>query len=127
MTSSVDLYELAMDPEYRQKLSEAVRRARGDRAQRKFAKDLGVSYPAVRSWEEGESLPGLENLELIADTLGYTLEEFLLYLRGEESDSDRRRPKVAEDLMPVVDQLSRTELVRLAQILVSKLGAENDK
>ena len=69
MTCPIDWYESLMNAEYRQRLSDAVRRARGDRTMRRFAKDLGVSYPAVRSWEEGESLPGLENLEAIAGAL----------------------------------------------------------
>lgn len=118
----IDLYERLMDAEYRRRLSEAVKKARSDRSQRKFAKDLGVSYPAVRSWEEGESLPGLENLEAIAGSLGQTLEEFLVYLRDEEGEDSVPRVKVAEDLLPLAEHLSEAELKRLAKLLIDRIG-----
>jgi transcriptional regulator with XRE-family HTH domain len=114
-----------MDPEYRQRLSEAVRKARGDRSQRKFAKDLRVSYPAVRSWEEGESLPGLENLEAIAGALGVSLEEFLAYLRNEELEAATPKPKIADDLLPLVNRLPLEEKRRLVHLLVDQLGRDN--
>ena len=111
-------YELCMDFEARQRLSEAVKKARGSRSQRKFAKDIGVSFAAVRSWEECESFPSQENLELIASVAGRSLEEFLLYLKGEPYPESRF--KSAEDLLPIVSELSDSEAARLIQIIVSR-------
>lgn len=124
MKNPIGLYDWLMDVNYRQRLSEAVKRARGDRSQRRFAKDLGVSYPAVRSWEEGESLPGLENLEAIAGTLGMTLEAFLAYLRDEAVEDVKPRIKVAEDLLSLVDHLPKSEVTRLAHLLVDRLSKD---
>ena len=113
-----------MNAEVRQRLSQAVRVIRGTRSQRRFAKDLGVSYATVRSWEACESLPGLESLEAIAGARSETLEEFLAYLRGEPVE--KPKPQVAEDLMPMVEQLSRGEVARLAQIIVGRLAGSKE-
>lgn len=113
-----------MDAEYRRRLSEEVKRARGTRSQRQFAKALGVSYPAVRSWEECESLPGLENLELIAESLGQSLEEFLAHLRGEQEPGREKEYRAAEDLLPLLRQLSKAEQARLIHLLVDLLAVD---
>lgn len=110
---------LCMDVEARRLLSEAIKQARGSRSQRKFAKDLGVSYATVRSWEECESFPSQKSLELIASALGYSLEEFLQYLRRQQSHSQPRY-QVAEDLLPMVNQLSDVEAARLVQMIVER-------
>jgi transcriptional regulator with XRE-family HTH domain len=112
-------YESCMDVEARQRLSKAIKQARGQRSQRKFAKDLGVSYATVRSWEECESFPSQENLELIARVRGESLEDFLLYLRGERSSKETRF-KVAEDVLPMVNKLSDREAARLVQLIMSR-------
>ncbi len=114
-----------MDVEARQRLSEAVKKARGSRSQRKFAKDIGVSFAAVRSWEECESFPSQENLELIASIAGRSLEELLLYLKGEPYPEPRF--KSAEDLLPIVSELSDSEAARLVQIIVSRWRTDDEK
>jgi transcriptional regulator with XRE-family HTH domain len=58
---------LLVDISAEERLSSLIRKLRGDKSQRQFAKSLGVSYAAVRSWEESESMPGLTSLGKIAD------------------------------------------------------------
>lgn len=104
-----------------QRLSELVKNIRGERTQRQFAKQIGVSFAAVRSWEEGESYPVLENLGKIASACGMTLEELLAYLKGEiEAGELAPRARIAEDLLPYVNDLPREERKRLMQILIVK-------
>lgn len=102
------------------RLSVVVKLARGNRSQRKFAKDLGISYAAIRSWEECENLAGLESMKVIATASGMTLEELLAYLKGEiEVNQVIPKAKIAEDLFPFVNVLPREERKRLIQFLVA--------
>lgn len=108
-----------MDEDKRIRLSEVVKKARGERTQRQFAKYLGVSFAAVRSWEEQESYPGLPNLEKIANASGMTTDDLLAYLRGEISHTSALpKAKVAEDLLPYVDKLSAPERKKLIRLLI---------
>lgn len=103
---------LFMTEQVRLKLSNILKVAMGDLPQRKFAKDLGVSHVALRSWIECEQFPNQASVEKIAKFLGYGLEEFLAELRGEEI-----APKVAEDLLPLARKLSSDEIARLIRML----------
>jgi transcriptional regulator with XRE-family HTH domain len=116
----------AQEPYAEERLSSLIRKLRGDKSQRQFAKFLGVSYAAVRSWEESESMPGLNSLEKIADYSNQTLEELLQYLKDEGDDQSKVLlfPKVylAEDLFGQVKELPRKEQSRLAQFLIEELS-----
>ncbi|WP_204151902.1 helix-turn-helix domain-containing protein [Leptolyngbya sp. CCY15150] len=116
---------LSMDT-YRSRLSETVARLRGDRSIRRFAKDLGVSFPAARSWEEEESFPNLKNLEKIAQLDGKTLEEFLEYLRGDDWIAPNEIT-VAEDLLGFIEHLPKSEKVRLAQLLIAEVAKPEEQ
>ncbi|MDJ0578162.1 MAG: helix-turn-helix transcriptional regulator, partial [Xenococcaceae cyanobacterium MO_234.B1] len=56
-----------MDNLAQERLSRLIKKLRGDRSQRSFAKSLGVSYASIRTWEEGESMPGIASLQKIAE------------------------------------------------------------
>lgn len=112
-----------MDFETRQRLAESVRRARGEQSQRQFAKSLGVSFPAVRSWEEGESIPGLENMEAIAAALGMPLELFLAEVRG--VDVAKSEPN-AEAALRFISSLPKAELIKLMHRLIELLGQSRE-
>lgn len=117
---------LLVDITAEERLSSLIRKLRGDKSQRQFAKSLGVSYAAVRSWEESESMPGLVNLGKIADYSNQTLEEVLQYLKDEGDDQSKIVPfpkaYLAEDLFSQVKNLPRKEQSRLAQFLIEELS-----
>ncbi|KAB8315476.1 helix-turn-helix transcriptional regulator [Tolypothrix campylonemoides VB511288] len=113
-----------MDSDARTKLAEAIKKARGDRSQRKFAKDLGVSYVTIQLWERGEVIPDLANLEAIATSRGQTLEQLLAEIRGQATEITHK-PKVAEDVIPTARQLSKKECVRLIKLLLDEVSAES--
>ncbi len=115
-----------MDKNFRVRLVEAIKRARGDRSQRQFARDLGLSQAAVQSWEKGESIPGLESLEAIAGSLAMTLEGLLMHLKGDKTD-DKPLPTVAEDVLLVAKYLPDEEKARLIKLLVDKLVQSKEK
>lgn len=109
-----------------ERLAVLIKKLRGDKSQRQFAKVLGVSYAAVRSWEESESMPGLKSLEKIADYSNQTLEELLEYLKDEGKDKSKilkfPETKFAEDLFPQVKNLTKKEQSKLAQFLIEELA-----
>ncbi|MGL4620524.1 MAG: helix-turn-helix domain-containing protein [Chroococcidiopsis sp.] len=110
-----------MDEDKRIRLSEVVKKARGKRTQRQFAKYLGVSFAAVRSWEEQESYPGLPNLEKIAASSGMSTDDLLAYLKGEITYGEASpKAKTAEDLLPFVDNLPASERKKLIRLLIEK-------
>ncbi len=109
-----------------ERLSRLVKKLRGDKSQRQFSKILGVSYAAIRSWEEGESMPGLNSLEKIAQYSNQSLEQLLNYLKntGEDKSQVSSLPSfsLAEELIPAVKKLSRSEKSKLAQFLIQDLA-----
>ncbi|KYC42043.1 hypothetical protein WA1_18755 [Scytonema hofmannii PCC 7110] len=109
-----------MDAESRARLVEAIKHARGNRSQRKFASDLGVSYATVQSWERGTVIPDLENLEAVATARGQSLEQLLAQVRAVGSE-EVHKPKKAEDLLLTIRQLSREEVVRLIKLLIDEI------
>ncbi|MBP5978000.1 MAG: helix-turn-helix domain-containing protein [Brasilonema octagenarum HA4186-MV1] len=110
-----------MDGDARNNLAQAIRGARGERSQRRFAKDLGVSYVTIQLWERGEVIPDLGNLEAIATSRGQTLEQLLAEIRGQAPEVTHK-PKVAEDVIPTARQLSKKECVRLIKLLVDEVS-----
>jgi transcriptional regulator with XRE-family HTH domain len=77
---------LCMDCQQKQSLINLLVGLRGSSSQRQFAKNFGVSYAALRSWESGESLPTLDNLESIAKLKGWSLIELFNFLGHEISN-----------------------------------------
>ena len=117
---------LLVDISAEERLSSLVKKLRDDKSQRQFAKSLGVSYAAIRSWEESESMPGLKSLEKIAAYSNQTLEELLDYLKDEGKDKSKIIPlpkcNFAEDLIPQVKQLTKKEKTKLAQFLIDEIA-----
>lgn len=106
-----------MDEAGRRRLAELVKRLQGDRSQRKFASDLGVSPGALQNWLQGR-VPSSENLENLAIAAGMTIEELLNEIRGETT---AYTPKVAEDVLQVALQLDNEERRRLVKLLIDNI------
>ena len=115
-------FDALMEYDSQQRLSRLIKQLRGDRSQRSFAKTLGVSYAAVRSWEEAETMPAIKSLQKIATYSRQSVESLLQYLKhGEvEDESDIDKPKTAEDLLSELNYLPEKEANRLIEILVER-------
>lgn len=111
---------LFMTDEVKMRLSEILKQLQGDRAVRKFAKDLGVSHVTLMSWLEREGFPSRESLEKIANYRGQTLDDLLADLRGDRVTDIA--PRRAEDLLPLANNLSTSEAMRLAILLLERVG-----
>lgn len=110
-----------MDYQERKKLGQLIKELRIESklSQRSFAsKYLDCSYAALRSWEEGESVPGIENLERIAKLKGWSIAQILDYVRGQES-----KPTL-ELLLEQANHLTNEERLQLAQSLLSSVSFE---
>lgn len=116
-------FEWLMNIDVQEKLASAVieLRSRRGESQRQFALVVGVSYAAIRSWENFESMPGTKNLERIAALRGESLEQFLAFLRG-HGEQTQPPNKTVEEIFKDTVSLSRSELARLIQMLVEKLA-----
>lgn len=109
--------ESVMNFEQRQRLGVLIKEIRKDISQREFAKRyLDCSYAALRSWEEGESVPGLENLEMIAELKSWSLAQLLTYVRDDTSSHISY-----DELVAIVNSLPQSEKLKLAQTILASL------
>ena len=69
-----------------------IRRGAG-LSQEEFAEKLGVSRQAVSKWERGEAYPDTENLIVISEMFGVTIDELL---RSENIGADNKNEKAEE-------------------------------
>ena len=117
---------LLVDITATERLASLIKKLRGDKSQRQFARVLGVSYAAVRSWEESESMPGLSSLEKIAAYSNQSLKDLLDYIKDEGEDKSQvtefTPTYLAEDLIPTVKNMPKKEKSKLAQFLIQELA-----
>lgn len=73
-----------MNLEAKDKLTKTLKDLRGNGTYTDLGKRLGVSYMAVSNWETGVNFPDRLNLGKIAKLAGYTLDDFVAYLEGNE-------------------------------------------
>lgn len=107
----------SVNQEAREKLSEVVKKARGNLSQRAYARQLGVSLRAVQGWENAESIPGPENMSRIADSAGYTLEELVRHLEG------KPQPRVTDidQMLMSIRHMPLTQVALIAHAAVDRL------
>lgn len=105
-----------------EKLSEIVRTARGQDSVRNFAKRVGVSHRTIKRLEESDlQEPEVTTLQKIAPFTGYTKEELIAILEGQKHKSEVREYRLAEDIIPALDQLPDTEAAKVAQYIITRL------
>lgn len=102
-----------MDVEAKQRLIEVVKKARGGRSLRGFARAVGVSVTTVQAWESGQFVPERDNLTRIAASAGMSLDELLDRLDGKP---------VKEPIDQILEQVRYMPLSQVAEI--SKAIAE---
>jgi transcriptional regulator with XRE-family HTH domain len=103
-------------------LARIVREARGHRKIREFAKLAGLSHATIsRIEKEDIASPSDTTFECLAEVTGKTFEELKAIARS-QAPSPGKQVRVAEDVLPLVDELSDFEAARLAQIIVARLA-----
>lgn len=106
-----------------QRIAKIAKQARGTRSYREFEDLSGIPVSTMRRLElvEGKT-PLSATLAKLAPYTPYSLEELQAIGMEEYPVSDAKKCSVAEDVLPVVHQLSKLEIVRLVQILVEQLA-----
>lgn len=119
-----------MDMSARKRLADFLITLRGDRSQRSLARSLNVSFASIRSWEECQSVPNLNNMRKIANYSNQSFEDLMLYLEGTGDNQANRQQLInfqtADDLLPFIKQLPKRELILLTDKLL-KLSSWNDR
>ena len=103
----------------KEKLGDLIKKLRGDRSQRTFAKSLGVSFASIQAWENRDSMPSTQNLAVIAGKSGYTLQGLISYLE------DRPIPKSSslEEIVMQIKSLSFKQVVLIDRAVSERLVA----
>lgn len=105
-----------------QKLAEIVRSARGNDSVRAFAKKAAVSHRTITRLEGADlQEPEVTTLQKLADLTGYAKEELIAILEGKEHSPEVREYRLAEDVMPIINQLPEIEAAKVAQMIISSL------
>ena len=105
----------------RERLAKIVKDTRGVQSQRSFAKQLGVTGTAVKSWEDMESIPSTENLKHIALRAGFSsVDNLLSYLYGKPND----KPTDLQELINKMYQLPIDEVIAITNAGMKRLTEE---
>lgn len=119
------LTSMAKDEVVCQRLSELIKKLRGDMPRHAFAKKTGIGVPSLRQYERGESIPASGNLGKLAKEAGFTVDELLNYLQtGKTESQTATNPLKAEDVLPLIEGISPHEAAKLIQILATRLTLE---
>jgi transcriptional regulator with XRE-family HTH domain len=106
------------------KLAEVIKQARGSHSYRDFESVTGVSHATIRRLELCEvKSPDVETLEKLSRYTPYSTSELLTIAHGRGFQSASiRHYLIAEDVLPMVNELPPKEAARLAQMIVGKLA-----
>ncbi|WP_100899152.1 helix-turn-helix domain-containing protein [Nostoc flagelliforme] len=106
-----------------EKLAEIVRSARGHDSVRKFATKAGISHRTVARLEEADlQEPEVSTLQKIAPLTGYSKEELIAILEAKPHNPKIREYRVAEDVIPLINQLPDSEAAKVAQHIIARLA-----
>lgn len=103
-------------------LSQLVRKVRGKKSYRRFAQEAGLSEATIKRIEDSMiKSPSDATFEGLARACKCSPEELRAIAR-EQNSLQTLRVSTAEDLIPLVNQLSDEQAARLAQYIVARLA-----
>jgi hypothetical protein len=102
----------------KQRLSELVKRLRGDQSYRAYGRFLGVSGTTVQGWENMTSEPATENLEQLAKQAGYSMQELLDHLHGKSVNEEISVARMVRHIAI----MSRDEVAKIVKAGVDRLA-----
>ncbi len=109
-----------MSDQFAGRFQEIVNRAKGDRSQSEFARELGVSSSTVQKWLAGNGFPSSDNLEKIAKSAGLSgVDALRNYLKGEVATA--KSPMSPEEILLLAKGLSKKQRKRLIQLMLEDL------
>ncbi|MHC5893253.1 helix-turn-helix domain-containing protein, partial [Nostoc sp.] len=97
--------------------------ARGQDSVRSFAKKAGISHRTVTRLEEADlQEPEITTLQKIAPLTGYSKEELIAILESKPHAPETREYRIAEDVLPLINQLPDAEAAKVAQHIIARLA-----
>ena len=108
---------LFMNKNFRDRFAKSVRQLRGERSQGEFARALGCSQPTITGWENGQSIPNLDNLDRLAELSNQLPEEFLANLYGRQI-STAAFPKLTD----AIANMTCTEVSAVTMAIANRLA-----
>ncbi len=108
--------------EFNQKLTALLKELRGDCSFREFAATIGTTHTNVRQWESGKGEPRLRVLGKIAALRGWTLDELMVYLEGEELPKEPRIPQ----LLAEVRSLPFEDALQVAKVALETIATKGE-
>jgi transcriptional regulator with XRE-family HTH domain len=102
-------------------LADLLRELRDSETQRQFAKRLGTSYTSIQDWEKQIRLPSEKNLQRIARLKGWTYEELILFLFGNDAQSAIATTEPLKIIMACLPKLSPAQRQQLSDYFASKI------
>jgi transcriptional regulator with XRE-family HTH domain len=116
---------VALDEDARQRLSDAVKKLRGDRTQRSFADSIEIGQSTLAGWESCTGgTPSLDNLEKLAKLRNEYPEEFIAYLYGREISTITPK-RIEEQLKTFPIKKLAALIVTIGSLLVTDKVVEN--
>ncbi len=97
-----------------------LKKARTDKGltQNDVSVKLGVSRQAVSRWENGNAYPDIDNLTLLSEIYGVSVDELLGTMSADSGAGQKRAPRKAKEPFSFKDLLSNREHWILILILV---------
>lgn len=78
-------------------------------SQEELAAKIGVSRQAVSKWERAEASPDTDNLILLADIYGVSLDELLKGEKKPKAKHSRKNPKIMPKIIPTATQHTKNQ------------------
>ena len=78
-------------------------------SQEELAAKIGVSRQAVSKWERAEASPDTDNLILLADIYGVSLDELLKGEKETESETQSEEPENNAEIIPTATQHTKNQ------------------
>lgn len=107
-----------------QKLGEMIDAARGSMSVRAFARKTGVNYQTINRLLRLEvQEPEISTLEKLAPYLGRDKYQLIAICEGSRKSKQKSQEiLIAEDVLPMIDQLPDLEAARVAQAILARLA-----
>lgn len=106
-----------------QELGSIINTARGAMSVRGFARKIGINYQTINRLIRGEvQEPEISTLEKLAPHLGRDKYQLIAICEGRKGKTKAPEYSIAEDVLPIINQLSDVEALRVAQAILTRLA-----
>jgi transcriptional regulator with XRE-family HTH domain len=104
-------------------LGRIINTAKGELSVRAFARKAHINYQTINRLIRGEVRePEITTLEKLAPHLGRDKYQLIAICEGRKNRLQVPQYSIAEDVLPIINQLSDAEAMRVAQAILARLA-----